>query len=135
MHRDYYRRLANTDKILKQKLREAYKAVEEEAGERLLSTLPDDLREEYEKYFVVQDGDEEIWKIVKSADRLSALIKCIDERRMGNMEFCKAEESTRKIIEENMTPELAEFIKEFMPSYGMTLDEQIKNIMNKPTII
>ena len=126
MHRDYYRRLANTDKILKQKLREAYKAVEEEAGERLLSTLPDDLREEYEKYFVVQDGDEEIWKIVKSADRLSALIKCIDERRMGNMEFCKAEESTRKIIEENMTPELAEFIKEFMPSYGMTLDEQIK---------
>ena len=25
-----------------------------------------------------------------------------------------------------MTPELAEFIKEFMPSYGMTLDEQIK---------
>ncbi|MFR3008598.1 MAG: YfbR-like 5'-deoxynucleotidase, partial [Pseudoruminococcus massiliensis] len=104
----------------------ADKAVEEEAGERLLSTLPDDLREEYEKYFVVQDGDEEIWKIVKSADRLSALIKCIDERRMGNMEFCKAEESTRKIIEENMTPELAEFIKEFMPSYGMTLDEQIK---------
>lgn len=122
-------------KYSSKKLREAYKAVEEEAGERLLSTLPDDLREEYEKYFVVQDGDEEIWKIVKSADRLSALIKCIDERRMGNMEFCKAEESTRKIIEENMTPELAEFIKEFMPSYGMTLDEQIKNIMNKPTII
>lgn len=113
-------------KYSSKKLREAYKAVEEEAGERLLSTLPDDLREEYEKYFVVQDGDEEIWKIVKSADRLSALIKCIDERRMGNMEFCKAEESTRKIIEENMTPELAEFIKEFMPSYGMTLDEQIK---------
>ena len=113
-------------KYSSKKLREAYKAVEEEAGERLLSTLPDDLREEYEKYFVVQDGDEEIWKIVKSADRLSALIKCIDERRMGNMEFCKAEESTRKIIEENITPELAEFIKEFMPSYGMTLDEQIK---------
>lgn len=113
-------------KYSSKKLREAYKAVEEEAGERLLSTLPDDLREEYEKYFVVQDGDEEIWKIVKSADRLSALIKCIDERRMGNMEFCKAEESIRKIIEENMTPELAEFIKEFMPSYGMTLDEQIK---------
>ena len=89
-------------KYSSKKLREAYKAVEEEAGERLLSTLPDDLREEYEKYFVVQDGDEEIWKIVKSADRLSALIKCIDERRMGNMEFCKAEESTRKIIEENI---------------------------------
>ena len=84
------------------------------------------MREEYEKYFTVQDGDEEIWKIVKSADRLSALIKCIEERRMGNMEFFKAEESTRKIIEENMTPELAEFIKEFMPSYGLTLDEQIK---------
>ena len=113
-------------KYSSKKLREAYKAVEEEAGERLLSTLPDDLREEYEKYFTVQDGDEEIWKIVKSADRLSALIKCIEERRMGNMEFFKAEESTRKIIEENMTPELAEFIKEFMPSYDLTRDEQIK---------
>ena len=98
-------------KYSSKKLREAYKAVEEEAGERLLSTLPDDLREEYEKYFVVQDGDEEIWKIVKSADRLSALIKCIDERRMGNMEFCKADESTRKIIEERYPEYLGEFDK------------------------
>lgn len=112
-------------KYSSRKLREAYKAVESEAGERLLSSLPDDLRGEYEKYFTVSEDDEEIWRIVKAADRLSALIKCIEERRMGNMEFCKAEESIRDIIEKNMTPELAEFIKDFMPSYGMTLDEQI----------
>lgn len=112
-------------KYSSKKLREAYKAVESEASEKLLSSLPKDLREEYEKYFTVSEEDEEIWRIVKSADRLSALIKCIEERRMGNMEFCKAEESTRAIIEKNMTPELAEFIRDFMPSYGMTLDEQI----------
>lgn len=112
-------------KYSSKKLREAYKAVESEAGETLLSSLPEDLRVEYEKYFDASDEDEEIWKIVKTADRLSALIKCIEERRMGNMEFCKAEESTKAILEKNMTPELEEFIKDFMPSYGMTLDEQI----------
>lgn len=109
------------------KLREAYKTVESEAGKKLLSALPEDLREEYEKYFEHDENDEELWKIVKTADRLSALIKCIEERRMGNMEFCKAEESTRAILERNMTPELEEFIKDFLPSYGMTLDEQIKS--------
>ncbi len=112
-------------KYSSKKLREAYKAVESEAGKKLLSSLPDDLREEYERYFTVCEEDVEIWKIVKLADRLSALIKCIEERRMGNMEFCKAEDSIRSSLDKSMTPELEDFIKDFMPSYGLTLDEQI----------
>ncbi len=112
-------------KYSSRKLREAYKAVESEAGEKLLSSLPDDLRGEYEKYFTVGEDDAEIWKIVKLADRLAALIKCIEERRMGNMEFRKAEESIRASIEKSMTPELEDFINDFLPSYGLTLDEQI----------
>ena len=97
-------------------IRDAYKAVERNAEDRLLATLPDDLRPSFESVFRPAEdaGEDELYlrRLVKASDKISALIKCVDERRAGNAEFSSAE-----------LPEVADFVREFLPSYGATLDE------------
>ena len=102
-------------------LKNAYKEIEKAAGERLLGMLPDDLRADYAALYT---PDEETKKIVKAADKISALIKCIEELAMGNREFAVAEQSTRKAIEDMHLQEADIFMKEFIESYSLSLDEQ-----------
>lgn len=114
-------------KYRKEELKTAYKKVEKEAEERLLSTLPDYLEEEYRKVFFPEEEENAAYenKLIKAADKLSALIKCEEELRSGNQEFATAAASTRKKIEE-MAEELTElkiFMEDFLPAYGKTLDE------------
>lgn len=108
-------------------IRDAYKQVEHEAKERLLAKLPDDLRPAYEDLFSqhASDDDAYLHRLVKAADKISALIKCIDERQAGNAEFCTAEITTRARVDEMCAelPEVGDFVDEFLPSYGSTLDE------------
>ncbi len=110
-------------------IRDAYWAVERSAKEHLLSRLPEDLRQEYEKILTEPEdssGEERyLRRLVKAADKLSALIKCIEERNSGNLEFRSAEASTRKSIEEmeEELPAVGDFLREFLPAYGKTLDE------------
>ncbi len=99
----------------------AFKAIEDEANKKLLLKLPEDLRD----VFAVAlncDSDKELQPLVKAADKLSALIKCIDERKAGNTEFREAEASTRKKILALDIPEADIFLDEFIPAYEMTLD-------------
>ena len=49
--------------------------------------LPDEFKEEYQSFFEQNEEDKKLWKIVKAADKIDALIKCIEECRMGNKEF------------------------------------------------
>ena len=109
-------------------IRDAYKHVEQIADEQLLEQLPEDLREVYAPVLKMQD--EELVPYVKAADKLSAYIKCIEEAQAGNAEFRSAAESTRKILEElaETTPEIRDFMTEFLPSYGSTLDELLTRI-------
>ena len=110
-------------------IRDAYKAVERSAEERLLATLPDDLRPAIEDVLwpSADAGEDELYLrgLVKAADKVSALIKCVEEERSGNAEFASAEESTRTAVCEMAVelPEVADFLREFLPSYGATLDE------------
>lgn len=110
-------------------IRDAYKAVERSAEERLLATLPDDLRPAIEDVLwpSADAGEDELYlrRLVKAADKVSALIKCVEEERSGNTEFASAEESTRVAVGEMAAelPEVADFLREFLPSYGATLDE------------
>ncbi len=105
-------------------LRDAFQQVENLASEKLLSMLPDDMREYYEGAFFKKEEDEYLWKIVKAADKISALIKCTEEEKAGNKEFAQAYESTKKSIENMNMPEADEFIKEFLPSFSLSLDQQ-----------
>ena len=121
-------------------INEAYKAVEAGAEKRLLGTLPDDLRGVYGTYFSpgtegasgpaevpeVPDADEAyLRRLVKAADKISALIKCVDERRAGNAEFASAEATCRAAVDAAAAelPEVADFVEEFLPSFGSTLDQ------------
>lgn len=102
----------------------AYKEVETVAQNKLLSMLPSDLQPEYAPLLSQEREDAFLLQLVKAADKLSALIKCIEERKMGNAEFAKAEQTLRKCITEMQVAEADCFIAEFLPSYELTLDEQ-----------
>lgn len=104
-------------------MRNAYKQVENMAAKRLVSMLPDDLREEYRPLLMEECTDEEK-VLVKAADKLSALIKCIEERKAGNTEFSVAEKTTLESIKAMNLPEADVFIEEFLPGYLLTIDEQ-----------
>lgn len=104
-------------------IRDAYKRVEHAAVDKLLSGIPEDLRGDYAPLFD-ESADPEIAEIVKAADKISALIKCIEERRSGNSDFAEAERATLEAIQKMRLPEADAFVTEFLPSYHLTLDEQ-----------
>lgn len=110
-------------KYFNPKIRDSYREVEKAATEKLLSLLPEDLRPSYESLFD-ETREPELWLLVKAADKISALIKCVEEIRMGNAEFEKAEAASRKAIQAMKVPEADCFVREFLPSYSLTLDEQ-----------
>ena len=64
-------------------------------------------------------------RLVKGADKLSAYIKCIEEENSGNREFRTAKETISGALDKLAAelPEVADFMKEFLPPYGRTLDE------------
>ena len=67
-------------KYKNESIKTAYKAVEKEAQNALLSRLPVPMAEEMAPWF---SPAEEYKPYIKAADKLSALIKCIEERRAG----------------------------------------------------
>lgn len=111
-------------KYFNPEIKSAYDVVENTAINQMISYLPDDLKDEYLPLFVKQPNDMELWTLVKGADKLSALIKCIEERNMGNNDFLEAEKSTLESIRAMNIPEVDLFLDEFIPNYNLTLDEQ-----------
>ena len=110
-------------KYFNPEIKEAYKKVEDVAAEKLLDTLPEDLRDDFDFLFNKKEEDKELWKIIKAADKISALIKCIEERKAGNVEFSKAEQSTLDSIKQMKLSEADAFINEFLPGFELTLDQ------------
>lgn len=113
-------------KYYNDEIKTVYKDVEAVAGERLLAMLPDEFREDYRPVFEHRDGDRELWRLVKAADKISALIKCVEENRMGNREFDLALKAQEEKIEAIDLPEVKYFREHFLPSYYLTLDEHTK---------
>lgn len=105
---------------------EAYKKVEGRATDTLLALLPDELKEDYRRLLCPDRQDphnQEIYQIVKAADKISAYIKCITEENSGNHEFLSAKESVFKVIQDIDLPEVKYFMQHFLPAYGKTLDQ------------
>ena len=103
-------------------IRGAYREVERLACEKLMATLPEELRPAYEPLLTGQT-QERLHDIVKAADKLSAYIKCIEERKAGNNEFLSAEKQTRRLLDESPLPEVRYFMEHFIPAFELTLDE------------
>lgn len=110
-------------KYYNKEIQGAFKEIETLAANRLLGMLPADLREEYESIFFPGEGEEYMWKLVKAADKLSALIKCIQEEKAGNTEFTSAKKTIMETLLKMNLEEVNIFIKEFLPAYYKTLDE------------
>lgn len=106
------------------KIKTAYKEIEEQAQLSLIKMLPQDIAQEYESILCEQESEAVLWKYIKAADKISALIKCTEELTMGNKEFTKAHQSTVQAIELIDLPEVKVFMDEMFPAYELTLDEQ-----------
>ncbi len=103
-------------------IKDAYKAVETVAADKLLSMLPQELCPAFAPY-VKEELDPKLLELVKAADKLSAHIKCLEELRAGNNEFKLAARQTRAALDQMELPELDYFMKHFLPGFELTLDE------------
>ena len=110
-------------KYYSDEMRDTFKEIEDLAAIQLLAMLPDDIREEYEDLFFAREQDAYLWRLVKAADKISALIKCVEEEKAGNTEFANAKKMTKKSIDAMELEEVAVFFDEFFPAYLKTLDE------------
>lgn len=104
-------------------IRNAYKEVEKVAGKQMLSGLSSEIRDRYESVLTETEEEKELWKYVKAADKISAYIKCLEERKTGNMDFADAEQTIYKAITDMHMDEVDYFMKEYIPAYMLTLDE------------
>ena len=104
-------------------LRTAYKAVEHESARVMASLQPAELQAETQAWLtgsVLNDAER---KILKAADRLSAIIKCIEEDRGGNREFEAARTQQMDALHAMNCPEAEYFIAHMLPCYEQNLDE------------
>ncbi len=107
-------------KYYNNEIKSTYKEIEKNAEKHLISMLPTDIKPEYESIF---SPDDETKAIIKAADKLSALIKCREEKSMGNRDFLSAEQTTEKALKDMNMPEVNAFLQEFMGGYDLTLDQ------------
>ncbi|MCH5198626.1 MAG: 5'-deoxynucleotidase [Oscillospiraceae bacterium] len=113
-------------KYYNREIRQSFGKIEEAARSSILDTLPEYLISGY-KDILCPDESGELYKLVKAADKISALIKCIEEKNSGNMEFSSAEKATLKAIKELSCPEADVFVGEFLGSFNMVLDNIMHN--------
>lgn len=106
-----------------EEMKNAYKRIEKIACDKIISKLPDELRSEFMSILNPTEEDAQYELLVKAADKLSALLKCIEEIHNGNPEFKTAYESTLSSISNYKCDELHYFIEHFLDSFTLTLDE------------
>lgn len=110
-------------KYYNNEIKDAFKEVENVAAHQLLSMLPEDMRGYYESLLFKEEEEGFLWRLEKAADKISALIKCIEEKKAGNTEFDCAYDTLYESIRNMGLQEVDIFLEEFMPSYRKTLDE------------
>lgn len=102
-------------------IRDAFGRIEKAAQRSLLNSLPEDLRADYEALIVPDEKSEE-YRLVKAADKISALLKCMLEERNGNTEFEKARIATEKSLHDMNCEEAEIFLSEYLESFTLVLD-------------
>lgn len=113
-------------KYLNKDIESVFKNIEKEAAGKLAAMLPEELREDYMSLLLPDISDPliaEEMRIVKAADKISALIKCVEEEKAGNSEFIPASRKLQETISSIDLPEVKYFMDNFFPAYSLTLDE------------
>lgn len=99
----------------------AYKNIEHRAEKKLIDSLPDELRGAFAQC-VQPDKTTPEYAMVKAADKMSALIKCVEELAVNNNEFKSAYDATAKQLNEMPQKSVRYFLDTFIPAYSMSLD-------------
>ncbi len=102
-------------------IQKAYQSVETMAEERLFSMLDPLFQESFRSALCNQN--EEIYRLVKAADKLSAYLKCVEEVKAGNSEFLYAKKQTYQGLLDFHLPALDYFIQHFLPEFELSLDQ------------
>ncbi|MDO9307772.1 MAG: 5'-deoxynucleotidase [Deltaproteobacteria bacterium] len=100
----------------------SFHQLEDRARRKLLDMLPPELAGEYEPLFFF-DEQQEYAVLVKAADKIAALAKCIEEGKSGNLEFRRAEAEHFEHLSASPLPEVRYFLEKFLPGYRLSLDE------------
>ena len=110
-------------KYFNPEIKQSYDAIEEFAKGRLQRMLPPELQPAFQPLLFPQPAEQELWHIVKAADKICAYLKCVEELKAGNQEFAKAERTIRQELDRLALPEVEYFMQVFAPSFGLALDE------------
>ena len=100
----------------------AYKDLEREAQLSYWPMLPAEVRGEMACLLTEEDLTELEKKLLKAADKLSALIKCVEEEQSGNREFLSAKSAQLSALRAMELPEVTFFLSQMLPCYTETLD-------------
>ena len=104
----------------------AYKAIESHAVNKLLETSDPSIRESLRPYLTQESLTDYEKKLLKAADRICALTKCIEELQSGNKEFESAYKSTHQALCDMDMDEVRYFTENMLDSYRLCLDELAK---------
>lgn len=114
--------LATPIKYFNPEIQVAYKDLESISKDKLITLLPEELRDEYRGILFYDEKSDE-GRIVKAADRLCAYFKCMEELKAGNGEFQKAQQAILEKLNTVDLPEVRYFMDHFMENFSLTLDE------------
>ncbi len=108
-------------KYFDENINRAYKNIEHRAEDKLIETLPDELKNAFSP-LVQPDKSCAEYRFVKYADKMSALIKCVEELAVNNKEFQNAYDATKKALDSAPDRSVKYFMDVFIPAYSMSLD-------------
>ncbi|HZK21208.1 MAG TPA: 5'-deoxynucleotidase [Oscillospiraceae bacterium] len=100
----------------------AFKGIEDAANRKIASMLPPDMEKVYLPLLTGED-DKTLMPLIKAADKIAALIKCVEERKAGNTEFLSAEKTIRENSPALKIKEAQIFLEEFLSPFEETLDD------------
>lgn len=109
-------------KYYNEEMRTAYKKIESCAEQQILEQLPSNLIGGFKDY-VKADKDSKEYIYVKYADKLTALIKCIEESASGNSEFKAAQQTIQNELKSFNNNAVNYFMENFLEAFYMCLDE------------
>lgn len=100
----------------------SYKDIEALAAQALIDTLPVALQDDLFNY-VTEACDEDVMRLVKAADTISAYVKCSEEVQAGNAEFHDAMQEIENRLDAISLSEVDFFRRHFLPAVHLTVDQ------------
>ncbi|THF72541.1 5'-deoxynucleotidase [Cohnella fermenti] len=100
-----------------------FRQIEAIAADRLLATVPEELRGAYHPLLHRGPESPELARLVKAADVLDAYLKCVSEMSAGNREFATARRQMEGRLREMNLSEVDWFLDRLTASFERTIDE------------